>query len=445
MSENIKNDNPGIEDQRLLMALGNYIGTPEKFKSALDTSLKKLDRKEFMKAVKNGDSYFVIDPESNRAIPHKITDSRKGAIGWLRWFELYIFYVELEHGKMNEETKNDLWSYLEREVDKKSLEIFRSHKKKPYEVLRGNRVPMFGSKLNRDIASIIPNDYFTEDSLGNLLGRYKGMDITAKTKNGATVPIDASIAMVYWIIQSKFAAQISSGFIDLDNPKNRTIDLSIEEYKDLRGLSSTSSARKNLDKAAQAFVSFRTSFRDILDGEEGELLKYTGISIADNAVLDKGALHIELTKGIAELIKNGAVLNMPKKIFKINMQKNPNAFYIAKKLIFHQEYNSQKKSKGANPNRISVSILIDECRTIPKYEDIKASGNIYSRIISPFISALESIELTENNNLNGFISYRFIHENGEKLLPEEQTAIDEGKISYTDFRNLYIDFKVISA
>lgn len=448
MSRNSKKDSATdtnrLKEMQLLNFLGKFIdiSTPGKFKGLLDDTLEGIDRKDFIKAFKAGDTYFEKSPGEEYAIPHKITDSKKGAIGWLKWFELYIFYAELENSRMPEATKDELRAYLTSKIEEKAKEISRNRTKKQYNSLEGSKVPMFGSDLSRDIASITKKDYTETDEEGNLKGHYKDMDFLAEQKNGATVPFDATAAMTFWIATSMYADQHKNIFEDLNDPRNRTVDITVEEYKNLRGLSDTSSALDNLDKSAIAFTSFRKAAREIIPGKESESIRYKGLSIADNAELEDGVLHIEFTKNLVELITRGAILDMPKAIFKINMQKDVNAFYIAKKLCFHYGYNLQKKEPKANPRRISVKKLLEECRTIPKYEDIKETGRLHSRIIKPFMNALKTLEVSKDNP-DGFVDYSFVRKTKGKLTKKEIETIEKGKMPYSDFINLYIDFKLM--
>ena len=415
----------------------------EHYKEELDAYLKTITRKEFLAALKG--KYFIEligtiksgIPVKAAKEPQKLTDSINGAKTWLILAKLPAYYIALFY--MPDAPRAELEAYLNSAIDKKAREISRNrHKAQKAGTLEG-KAPLFTNKLNMLIPSITKKDYTETSKDGELIAagaRTDTAEIRARETNGALNTLDANTGMIYLMLQSKLARQLNAD--DLNDEQKRTVTLSLKEYKELRGVSSDAGARKNLANASKALVCFRSVITFM--GENPGDSKTHAISMSNKSEFWGGNLKITFLQEFINEISRGYISELPKELFKIDLQKRPNAFYISKYLCWYSGYNKQKKHKGANPNMISVESLLKECRTIPKYEDIKETGQIYDRIISPFILSLESIALPHEG---GFIRYEFTHAKGQELKPGEREALESGRITYDEFINLYVKFEVL--
>jgi len=427
----------------LLNTLKIHMGTPEQFKDILHKDLNKITRKEFLQAIKEKYIYYTIG-ENGEDIPHKTTDSISGATGWILTSErTRVFFIVLAN-IISPNDRDALREYLVNEIAKKAREISRNRGTKGKAAaanLDGSTLPMFTSRLNTLFPSVTKSDYM-ETADGKLKAKhYTAPDLylQAEPYNGTITTLDINAGMVYMMLQAKLAKQINSSGVTEE--EQRTVYLSLEEYKSLRGLNSEAGARNALKHAALALACASVVYT-VSIGENGEDFQVKHFFITDDTEYKGGVIKIPFTSKAIELIKQGYITEMPKELFKINLQKYPSAFYIAKKLVWHYGYNSKKNGKSANPHIISVEALLNECRTIPKYENI--NRNIYDRIISPFKSSLEAIEATPGNP-DGFIKYSFTHAKGEPLTPGERDDLENGRIKYDDFIKLYVHFEIIDS
>ena len=411
----------------------------EHYKEELDAYLKTITRKEFLAALKR--KYFIEligtiksgIPVKAAKEPQKLTDSISGAKTWLILAKLPAYYIALFY--MPDAPRAELEAYLNSAIDQKAREISRNRHKEQAEPLEGFKAPLFTNKLNMLIPSVTKKDYTETNKEGELIAagaRTDTAEIRARETNGALNTLDVNTGMIYLMLQSKLARQLNNN--DLSEKQKRTVTLSLKEYKELRGVSSDAGARKNLANASKALVCFRSVITFM--GENPGDSKTHAISMANESEFWGGNLKIIFLPEFIKEISRGNISELPKELFKIDLQKRPNAFYIAKCLCSY--------GRKAGQQLISVKDLLKECRTIPKYEDKKETGNIYDRIISPFISSLESIRATDDNK-NGFIRYEFTHAKGQELKPGEREALESGRITYDEFIKLYVKFEVLDA
>ncbi len=408
----------------------------EHYKEELDAYLKTITRKEFLAALKR--KYFIEligtiksgIPVKAAKEPQKLTDSINGAKTWLILAKLPAYYISLFY--MADNTRAELEAYLNSAIDKKARELSRNRHKKQAETLEGFKAPMFLSELSKIIPSVTKKDYTETTAQGDLIAagiRTANIEIQARELNGIINTLDINTGMIYFMLQSKLAKQLNND--NLSDEQKRTVTLSLKEYKELKGINSEAGARKNLKNARLAFMCF-FAIREIFLDDSGENSKLISLIMTKETTYDKGELTIVFEPDFIREISKGNIGELPKELFKIDLQKRPNAFYIAKCLCSY--------GRNAGQQLISVKDLLKECRTIPKYEDRKETGNIYDRIISPFISSLESIALPHEG---GFIRYEFTHAKGQELKPGEREALESGRITYDEFIKLYVKFEVL--
>lgn len=405
----------------------------EELKTLIDRHLKELDRKAFLSAIKEKQTYINSNDDEKY-----LTDCKTAATFWVcnaLFSEIYVAH------KLPKEQQEKAREYLTQVIAAKIEEITRNRTKGKGRIRKSL---MFTNKLNMIISSLTPKDYTAagSDELTAPIseqvvpGGADLKEIKAIRAEGTLKAFDTNAAMVYMILQSELANNL------MDDKKTaeqqRAVSISLKDYMDKRGLSDKKSAAKSLEAAADSIISFRAVIKDIL-GLDG--FETTGVSISDKARYENGYFTMIFTDEFVKYIRQGHIIEAPDNIYKISL-KRPNAFFMALKLCFHSGYNKQKNRRSANPHLIKVENLLKECRYIPRYEDIKETGQIYDRIISPFIAALETIALPSEN---GFISYEYTHAKGEPLTPSEREALESGRISYDEFIELYVKFEILDA
>lgn len=404
--------------------------------------LETLNRKLFLASIKAGQTY-ISETRDGDDIEKPLTDCKTAAMFWVCntiLGEIYAMH------KLPPKEAAEVKAYLIPAIAEKVNEVARNRNR----TKKGGKPSlMFTNKVNMIISSLTPKDY-EQDGDGLKTLKYNGeiivdgtalQEIKAEKVEGKLKAFDVNTAMVYMMLQSELANNMQDGSKTED--EKRAVTISLKEYMSKRGLSDKKSARASLDAASDAIIGFRAVVKDILGmSDGGEDYEKRGFSISDNARYKDGYFTMTFTKEFVSYITQGHIIELPDNFYKMSLRKDTNAFYIALKLCFHAGYNKKKKHNSANPCIISVESLLKECRTLPKYADIKGTGYIYKRIISPFKSALQAIE-AKPGNPEGFIKYSFTHAKAEPLTPGELDDLENGRIKYDDFIKLYVYFEII--
>ena len=421
----------------------------------IDRHLDKLNRKLFLASIKAGQTY-ITETQDGDDIEKPLTDSKTAAMFWVCnaiYSEIYVMHKLPP--KEAAEVKAHLIPAISAKVDK----IARKRNRTKSD---SKQALMYSNKLNMIISSLTSKDYEQDGDnfkslkcAGEILSTSTELaEIRAEIVKDKIEKFDANTSTVYMILQSALANNMLDGTKTED--EKRTVTISLKDYMSKRGLSDPKNARATLETAATAILSFRA----IINEHAGDNYEINAISISDNAKYKDGYFTMTFNEKFATFITQGHVIELPDNFYKINLHKHVNSFYIAKKMCNHAGYNKQKKRKTGNPCLLSVENLLKECRTLPKCEDLRETGQIYERIISPFISALEAIEFAPGKP-DGFIKYNkaetksneqpsnagrlFKHEKGEPLTPGECNAIENRRIKYDDFKKLYVYFEIIDS
>lgn len=456
MDDHLKTENKPRENQdqdieKTLEAFKAYFKTPEHFKKEVDTRFDRITRKDFLEAIKKKSTYATIN-DRNEEVKHTMTDSVRGAIGFLislgnmNYLLLAIELMETENAKQ------EAREYLTNAIERKAREISRQRNKKQ-KTTPGKqnklKLPFYTSPLNTLIPSVTKKDYTETDEQGRLVAagvRNDLIKILAKEVEGRIDTLDANAGMIYMMFVNKLINRLRDKGLNAD--EKRTVTLSTAEYKELRGMKNDGEAIKKLTYASYAFACFMALIKVPLS-DNAEDYEITTVIMTKKVRFYRGVLTIVFEPDFIEAIQHGYISELPKEIFRINLQKAPNAFYIAKYLCWFSGYNGKKHHKNnAAKYMISVESVLKECRTIPKYDDIKETGQVYDRIINPFISSLKILSDKDEDGKpqeNGFINYEFTHAKGQPLAPGELEALESGRMSYSDFRKLYISYTIIDS
>ena len=118
----------------------------------------------------------------------------------------------------------------------------------------------------------------------------------------------------------------------------------------------------------------------------------------------------------------------PAQLQTLNSKRNPNSYYLLRKIAEHKNMNIGKK----NENIIAVKTLLSVAQFIPTYEEVMtADRHLDQRIIKPFERDMDALEAT--------LTWNYCHSLDQPLTGEELDAM-----SYATFEGLLIHIKWIS-
>lgn len=201
------------------------------------------------------------------------------------------------------------------------------------------------------------------------------------------------------------------------------ITLTVKEFMELRGLKNERKARDQIIKDLEVLFSSRVSFKD---NTSGKYKNYLDIHLLDaKGIVKNGVISVTLGLNFYMIVKNYPLMLMPINIFSLDLNKNPHAYYICRRISEHLRMNLGKP----NENIISVQSLVEACPELPDYETVSQSGRqVNQRIIQPFVRDLEELEK--------FFNWQFCNSK-QQPLKDEQLAIED----YETFINLYVYVK----
>lgn len=168
--------------------------------------------------------------------------------------------------------------------------------------------------------------------------------------------------------------------------RDTLVEMPLAQYMELRGLVDVKEARAQVKADLDALSKLRIEFREATKSGVGDYLNinlYGGTS-----GIRRGAILFRFNQDFFSMFKAYPVMPYPKELFRINTHKNPHSYFLYRKISEHKNMNIQK----SNENIIGVKTLIDACPELPKYENIKATGNITNRIIDPFERDMDALE-----------------------------------------------------
>jgi len=212
---------------------------------------------------------------------------------------------------------------------------------------------------------------------------------------------------------------------------NAAVVISLEDYMKLCGIPLTKPSKDKIRRNVKTDLD--TLLRTRLEWTEtsGKKTKdYLNINICSSVGIKNGNIILSFTPEIARYLVNSYVMQYPIGLLKID-ERNPNAYYIGKKLLQH--YSIDNNIQKDTANIISVRSLLEWCEdVIPSYEEVM-SGNRHldDRIITPLENALTSLQTTN------LITWEYCNSKKTPLTDEQLN-----NLNYYIFIDLYIHFEV---
>lgn len=204
--------------------------------------------------------------------------------------------------------------------------------------------------------------------------------------------------------------------------KDPSVVISLGDYMKRRGLKDRKDARKQFTADLEVLLKSSLSWEE----KRGkETIPIKGINITDSwGWVDKKKTAVVYTFGSTfyRALLGYKVMPYPAQLQTVNNKRNPNSYYLLRKIAEHKNMNIGKK----NEDYISVATLLDASPFFPTYAEVMAGNrNIADRIISPFERDMDALSDT--------LRWSYCHSKGEPLTDEEMQ-----NFSYDLFSSLLV-------
>ena len=202
--------------------------------------------------------------------------------------------------------------------------------------------------------------------------------------------------------------------------KNPTVILPLEEYMKRRGLKD----RKEAKTQAKADMEILRGASFSWEEKRGKKVEsYAFVNLADSGEIRRNG-DIVFTYGntFYNILLGYSVMPYPAQLQTLNSKRNPNSYYLLRKIAEHKNMNIGKK----NENIIAVKTLLSVAPFLPTYEEVMETGRqLDQRIIKPFERDMDALETT--------LSWNYCHSLDQPLTDEELATM-----SYATFEELLI-------
>ena len=202
--------------------------------------------------------------------------------------------------------------------------------------------------------------------------------------------------------------------------KSPTVILPLEEYMKRRGLKD----RKEAKTQAKADMEMLRGASFSWEEKRGKKVEsYAFVKLADSGEIRRNG-DIVFTYGntFYNILLGYPVMPYPAQLQTLNSKRNPNSYYLLRKIAEHKNMNIGKK----NENIIAVKTLLSVAPFIPSYEEVMETDRALTRkIIEPFERDMDALEAT--------LSWNYCHSLDQPLTDEELATM-----SYSTFEELLI-------
>lgn len=208
--------------------------------------------------------------------------------------------------------------------------------------------------------------------------------------------------------------------------KSPTVILPLEEYMKRRGLKDRKEA-KTQAKADMEILRGASFSWEERRGKKTE--SYSFVNLADSGEIRRNG-DIVFTYGTTfyNILLGYPVMPYPAQLQTLNSKRNPNSYYLLRKIAEHKNMNIGKK----NEDIIAVKTLLSVAPFIPSYDEVmRGNRNIADRIIGVFERDMDALGAT--------LSWHYCHSLDQPLTDEELAVMSyatfEGLMIHTEWRN----------
>lgn len=208
--------------------------------------------------------------------------------------------------------------------------------------------------------------------------------------------------------------------------KSPTVILPLEEYMKRRGLKD----RKEAKAQAKADMEILRGASFSWEEKRGKKTEsYSFVNLADSGEIRRNG-DIVFTYGntFYNILLGYPVMPYPAQLQTLNSKRNPNSYYLLRKIAEHKNMNIGKK----NENIIAVKTLLSIAPFLPSYDEVMETDRALNRrIIEPFERDMDALEDT--------LSWNYCHSLDQPLTDEELKAMSystfEGLLIHTEWKN----------
>jgi hypothetical protein len=164
-----------------------------------------------------------------------------------------------------------------------------------------------------------------------------------------------------------------------------SIIITMEKFKNLRGISDHKVATKQIKEAFNTIKSIKFSCNEKRDGKE---VSFTNISMYGGTdSIGNGKIFFRFNSDFINYFVGCSKGTYPLELLKINDHRNPNSYFLGRYIYDH----CQNVNKGKR-HILSVRILLNLCSNIPTPEEVSKTDRHFSkRIIEPFERDLDAL------------------------------------------------------
>ena len=188
--------------------------------------------------------------------------------------------------------------------------------------------------------------------------------------------------------------------------KSPSVVIPLSAYMERRGLKDRKEAKN------QARADMEVLRQASITGEEKRgknTQTYSFVNIADSGEIKRnGDIVFTFGNTFYQMLLGYPVMPYPAQLQTINSKRNPNSYYLLRKIAEHKNMNIGK----ANEDIIAVKTLLSVAPYIPSYEEVMATDkHTDQRIVKPFERDMDALAET--------LSWEYCHTNGQPLQDEE--------------------------
>ena len=126
-----------------------------------------------------------------------------------------------------------------------------------------------------------------------------------------------------------------------------------------------------------------------------------------------GIITFTFSQDFYNILLGYPVMPYPPQLWTLNSKRNPNSYYLLRKIAEHKNMNAGKK----NEDIISVKTLLASAPFIPSYGVVTKSDRHYdTRIIQPFERDMDALTDT--------LKWEYCHSNNARITDEEAASLD---------------------